>query len=187
MKIGLTGKRHVGKSTAANVLEEHGFIKAHAFDGGKAATYAYFIHLGMTDEMAWESVYGRLRDIPNEYLPNRSTPRYFMEKFGKWMGVELGCEWTLGAELDRIEREYPSAPIVVESVVYEAALFRERGGIIIRVTRPDHEGVAGMETDAAQSSIMADMEIINDGSLEELAAKVLKAVGDLCELPGIRN
>jgi hypothetical protein len=180
MIVGLTGKRGVGKSTAADVLEEYGFIRGHAFDGGKAATVGYFIHLGMSADMADEAVYGNLRDEPNWFLPHNEKPRLFMEKFGKWFGTVLGPDWTLGAELDRIERKYPGAPVVIESVIYEAALLRSRGGRIIRIIRPDYDGVVGLETDAAEREIYADREIINDGSIDDLADKIVKVAGELC-------
>lgn len=186
MIIGLTGKRGVGKSTIADVLEEDGFIRSHAFEGGKAATFGYFVHIGMPIDVADEAVYGRLRDEPNEYLPNNSTPRYFMEKFGHFMGVTLGSDWTLGTEIDRIQRNYPSKNIVIESVVYEAPLLRSRGGRIIRVTRPDHEGIMGMMTDAAQSEIDADFELINDGSVDDLLWKTEEAV-EACKSLETRN
>lgn len=172
MIIGLTGKRGVGKSTVADILEEKCFVRAHAFDGGKAATFGYFVHLGMPIPMAEESVYGSLRDVPNEYLPGNATPRFFMEHFGKFMGTVLGPDWTLGAELDRIAREFPERDIAVESVVYEADTLRSRGGKIIRVTRPGHEGVSGMMTDAAQAEIHADADIVNNGAVDDLLWKV---------------
>lgn len=187
MIIGLTGKRGVGKSTIADVLEDHGFVRIHTFDGGKAATFAYFVHLGMPEDMADEAVYGNLRDVPNDYLPNRATPRLFMEKFGYWFGTEMGADWTLGAELDRVGREYLGKDIVVESVVYESSLLKERGGKIVRVFRPDHEGVIGINTDAAQEKVVADYDIINDGTIDDLDVAVVDMLEELCGSREIRN
>lgn len=179
MIIGLTGKRHVGKSTIADILVEEGYVRGHAFNGGKFATFAYFLHIGMPYDMAHESVYGALRDTPNDYLPDRETPRFFMERFGQWMGEQLGCSWTLGTELDRIARQDNGRNIVIESVVYEAMSLAARGGKIIRVIRPGHVGPVGIETDFAQASIVADAEIVNDGTKDDLRRKVKAAIDSL--------
>lgn len=166
--IGLTGKREVGKSTVADMLVEAGWVRAHPFDGGKAATRAYFKHLGASDELAHRMIYGDLKNAPSPLLPGEASPRYFMERLGSFMGRQLGCEWTLGAELDRLAKQAPLTPVVVESVVYESPLLKERGGIIIRIIRSSHQGPEGIETDAAQEAIEADAVINNSGSLEDL-------------------
>jgi hypothetical protein len=109
--------------------------------------------------------------MPCPLLPGNQTPRYFMERFGKFMGTTLGAEWTLGAELDVALRQVPWKPIVVESVVYEAPLLKARGGKLYRVER-DVAGPAGLETDAAQAALEVDGTIINNGSLAELRKAV---------------
>ncbi|AZO29447.1 hypothetical protein [Mesorhizobium sp. M1B.F.Ca.ET.045.04.1.1] len=173
MMIGLTGARNVGKSTVANMLvESFGFRRIHAFDGGKAATLAYFMHLGATSTEANEMVYGSLKDISSDLLPGRASPRFFMEKFGRFMGTTLGVEWTLGTEVDRHKRADPTARLIAESLVYEADWFRSAGGIIIRVERPGHVGPVGCESDAFQAGIAEDHKLINDGSLTQLRKAV---------------
>lgn len=173
MIIGFTGKRGVGKSAAAAALEEIGFIRVHAFGGGKAAAEAYFRHIGATPAQAREMVNGVLKDKPSSLLPKQQTPRYFMERLGSFMGQGLGAEWTLGAELARIARDHPGRGVVIESVVYEEAVLRAAGGKIVRIVRPGHKGPEGMKTDEAEARIDVDLTIVNDGSVEDLKRKVL--------------
>lgn len=166
--IGLTGLRNVGKTTVADLLvEEFGFVKVHAFDSGKEAAVRYFEMCGAPTRVAKEMVYGELKDKPSLLLPNARPPRYFLEKFGKFMGVDLGMDWTLAVELKQAANIHPGKPIVVESVVYEADWFRDQGGFIVRLERPGHEGPKGVESDAEQAKILADYRIRAD-NLDDL-------------------
>jgi hypothetical protein len=155
--IGLTGKRNVGKSTVAELLEEEfGFERIHAFDAGKEAVVAWFDAIGGDGE---RMVYGDLKDVPSHLLPGEVAPRFFLEKFGHFMGAVMGVEWTLGLEIARARARNPRAPIVVESLVYEAPWFKAQGGTVWRLERPGHEGPAGVESDAVQALIEADVTI----------------------------
>jgi len=167
--IGLTGLRGVGKSTAANYLfVEYDFARLHSFAGGKAAAAAYFEHLGASPGDALRMVDGDLRDVPSPLLPGDATPRHFLERFGRFMGVDMGPDWTLGAEIARAWRREPSRPLVVESVVYEAPVIRAVGGLVVRIERPGHGGPVGVCTDAAQAALDVDATIVNDGDLGKL-------------------
>jgi hypothetical protein len=158
--IGLTGKRNVGKSTVATLLEEeYGFQRVHAFEGGKEAAVTWFCYLTDDYETARAMVYGDLKDRPSPYLPGGVAPRYFLEKFGHFMGATMGVDWTLGMEVRLARKRNPRAPIVVESLVYEVPWFRAQGGRVVRLVRPGHEGPAGIETDAVQAAIAADATI----------------------------
>ncbi len=179
LMIGITGKRNVGKSTVATLLEErYGFARAHAFDGGKEAARAFFEHITGNFEIADSMVYGRLKDTPSTYLPGNVAPRYFLEKFGHFMGQTMGVEWTLAMEIGRLRRISPRAPIVVESLVYEAPWFIRQGGFVLRLERPDHEGPAGVESDSVQAGIAADY-IIRASSVAELESEAIKMVDGL--------
>lgn len=174
--IGFTGKRNVGKSTAArHLVENYRFSSIHAFGGGKAAAYEYFGYLTGDYSLANRMVYGDLKDVPSHFLPGEVAPRHFLERFGKFMGIEMGVPWTLGMEIDRARRFHPQARIVCESIVYEVDYFRECGGVVIRLERPDHEGPTGCESDEAQAAIVADITI-SARSVESLLSQVESAV-----------
>lgn len=166
LMIGLTGKRNVGKSTVATLLrKEFGFVSIHAFAAGKEASREWLIAAGFDADDAWEMIYGDLKDTPCEQLPGGVAPRYFMEKFGHFMGATLGVEWTLGMEVRRARKS--GKPIVVESLVYEADWFKAQGGRVVRLERPGHEGPAGVESDAVQALVAADV-CISAVSVEDL-------------------
>lgn len=169
--VGLTGKRNVGKSTVATMLEEeYGFEAIHAFNSGKAASVRYFEMIVGDPLEAWEMVYGHLKDKPHPALPGCVAPRFFLEKFGHFMGHTMGVEWTLGLEIARARKRAPRAPIVVESLVYEAAWFQAQGGFVVRLERPGHVGPAGVESDGVQAGIAADVTIAATSVDELLAA-----------------
>jgi hypothetical protein len=167
MLIGLTGMRGVGKSTIADMLvAQGGFTKLHAFGAGKAMVVAYYQHLGIDPETAYRLTYGDLKDKHHPLIPGDGYSRTFMEKLGYHMGVDMGCDYTLGAEVARTKRINPNAKILLESVVYEATYFREKlGGIIINIVRPEAEGsIVGEKTDTAVAAIKADYPFINSGT-----------------------
>lgn len=169
--IGLTGLRGVGKSTVASFLAQRGFIVGHPFNGGKRATEAYFKYLGMPAGMAAGCVYGELKDEPNSFLPGGATPRLWMERFGKFIAREMGVEWTLGAEVQHLCSNFPGRDIVVESVVYEADLFRSLGGFLVRVIRPPGQSwqpPIGEQSDGAQAGIVADYTLVNGADFSSL-------------------
>lgn len=167
--LGLTGRRHQGKSTMTDILcSEFGFVRAHAFEGGKLATEAYFLHITGRTAIANRMVHGDLKDLPSEWLPGNASPRDFMERFGQFMGVQMGTEWTLEMEVKRLWR-LGAKRIVVESMVYEADPFRDMGGTIARIERTGYVPPA-VSSDKTQALIKEDIKLVS-GSLEELGEK----------------
>lgn len=162
LRIAFTGRRNVGKSTAVRHLEKHGFIQVHAFTGGKQAAFAYFDHIlegGEFCGMGWRMVYGDLKDAPCPALPGGVAPRKFLEDFGRFMGVGMGVEWTLKAEVDRAKRLHgDDVNLAVDSMIYESDYWREVGGVIVRLNRPDFEGQPVVDSDKDQAAIRHDFE-----------------------------
>lgn len=177
--IGLTGARDVGKTTVADMLVGFGFIKRHTFNSGKAMCKTYYMYRGAPEDVAERMINGDLKDIPSPYLPGNATSRLFMEKVGKFMPSVMGVEWTMGSELLLTEQE--KSHCVFESVVYEADYFTQRGGIIIRVVRPDHKKVEGVETDAAQAQVKEHYRLINDGNKEQLFQNLVVLMYEICD------
>lgn len=184
MIIGLTGRRGVGKSEYAKELMARGFLRAHPFDGGKAMCRVYFTRLGATVDEAQRMTDGDLKDAPSRLLPGKATPRYFMEKFGRFMGTTMGAEWTMGAELDALVG-YGNRSIVVESVVYEAEALRKRGGVVVRIVRPGIDGPKGEETDRAEALITPDYTVYNSGSLRDIRFSVDQLLERIAECGSI--
>ena len=180
--LGLTGDRGVGKSTiCAHLLETYGFSYVHAFSGGKAAARAYYMHLGADADTAMRMTDGDLKEAPSPFLPGQASSRYFMEKFGKFLGTTLGPGWTLGSEIDLAMKT--SDRILADSVVYEADVLKSRGGVLLKITRPQAgaNGIDAPETTEAVARLVPDYSFTNDfdsvgemlPALDELMARIM--------------
>lgn len=180
--IGLSGRRGVGKSRVADhLVEHHGFSRIHPFEGGKAACVGYFRHIGISEEDAVRMVNGDLKDKPCGVLPDNQTPRYFMERFGQFMGVQMGPAWTIGQEIRLALERDPDARLIAESIVYEVDVIREMGGVIVEITR-DGSGIEGLETDKATALIRPDLRFENNGnSLSHLMVEVDDLLGQVLD------
>ena len=185
--IGLAGRRGVGKSEIAkHMIRAHGFETVHPFSAGKAAVRGYLGFVGADADTAWRMTESDLKDKPSSLLPLREDGsglhydcRHFMERFGHFMGVGMGPDWTLGAALRKFDEEKPDARIIVESIVYEADVLRSLGGRIIRIDGPEN-GVLGVETDKATALIVPDAVFYNPRTdLEETMRRFDEALADL--------
>lgn len=172
--IGLIGERQVGKSLLSDhLVAAHGFAKMHPFDGGKAASLALFEHYGASRAEAISMLTGPEKDRPCRFLPKDQFgehyhPRFFIEKFGAFMGETLGPEWTIEKEISKLH-ERGARNIISESIVFEIDAFRDLGGIVVEVLNPVRQGkIKGIETDRVVSTIIPDHSFLNDyASTEE--------------------
>lgn len=179
LRIAFTGRRNVGKSTAVHHLEKLGFVQIHAFTGGKLASVVLLDHiLEQTEYTAkgYRMCFGDLKDVPCPALPGGVAPRKFMEDFGKFMGVGLGVEWTLKAEVERAERIYgKDVNLAVDSMIYESDYWKAVGGVIVRMERPDFEGQPAVDSDADQAAVRHDF-VASASSPEEVEENITSIV-----------
>lgn len=176
MIIAFTGKRNVGKTTAANYLvEKHGYIRAHPFNPGKAMCKTYYMYCGASEDEAERMINGDMKDSPSPYLPGNSTSRFLMEEWGMFSGKVLGPAWTLGIELKKIQREQPDKNIVIESLVYEEPWVRVHfpNTVVVRIIRQQESDVGYTKnTDAAEKEITVNYVLKNKGSVGHLYEKI---------------
>ena len=167
--IGLAGFRQVGKSSIARHLRDHhGFRIVHPFEIWKDGIKAMLISIGINQEEAEDMVHGKAKDTPHIALPGDHDARYLMESLGRFAGVELGPDWTLGLALRRMDHFYPNTDLVIESIVYEVDPVRRYGGHIVMVERPNSE-YRGLKTDEATKNIRPDSWFVNDSdNIDEL-------------------
>jgi hypothetical protein len=125
-----------------------------------------------------------LKNAPIPFLLN-VTPRYLMQTLGtEWGRNIVHPDLWVALAAQRVERclastfagKDPGPKVVFDDVRYEneVDMIRMFGGVIIRVERPDNPHAVGATHASEQGigTIEPDMVLVNDGTLEDLVAKV---------------
>lgn len=148
--IGLIGLAGSGKDTAAEALVELGYW-TNAFAAALKDLAFQFGWNGQKDER------GRalLQDLG--MAARKYNPNFWIEQLPWQTKCYRGKQW----------------PQVYTDVRFqnEADFVRSKGGIIVRIVRP---GIisGNHESELKQSEIAADIEIVNDGTIEDLHNKI---------------
>lgn len=168
--IGITGIARSGKDEFGLALAKYGF-KRTAFASALKVAVAYIANEETNLYFA--------DDTKEEYTEAlKTTRRMALQKVGSAVRASLGPD-TWVRRVIRAWDAQGNPPTVVTDLRFanEAQAIRERGGIIVRITRPGsgltgeaaaHESEAGLPDD------MVDVEIVNDGTLSELQAEAKK-------------
>jgi len=147
--IGLIGLAGSGKDTAARGLVKLGYRRLAFADELKSLAF-YFGWDGEKDED------GRrlLQDLG--MAARRYNARFWIQYLNK-----------------QIVRERLKEPFVFTDVRFqnEADYVRSKYGIIVRIVRPG-QIAEEHESELNQSQIVADYEVVNDGSIEDLHKKI---------------
>lgn len=178
MKIALFGKIRSGKNTVADILtEEYGFEQFAFGDGIAEIIQKYFpeVWAGGKPRKHYQHIGQQLR-VLNENV---------------WVNYLLRRVWDEG-------RTYRAKGLVHNIVITdgrqlnEAKRMKEEGFLIVKVTTPEEIRIERMidkgdifsfedlkhETELQVDNITPDVEILNDGSLEDLYKKVQDLIQD---------
>lgn len=171
--IGITGLARAGKDEFGKIFVKHGFKRTAFANALKSAT-AYIANEESTlyfDDEAKEEYTEALQ----------TTRRMALQKVGSAVRNALGPE-TWVRRVIRAWDAQGNPPTVITDCRYpnEAQAIRDRGGLIVRIVRPDNVGLSGEaaqhESENGLPDDLVDIEIVNDGTLGELAAEALKIV-----------
>ena len=145
--IGLIGLAGSGKDTAAEGLGKVGYWKC-AF-AGHLKNLAY--------EFGWD---GQKNERGRTLLQDLGMAA---RKYNANFWIEQIRNWP----------SWKNVPIVFTDVRFqnEADFVRSKGGIVVRIVRP---GIisGNHESELKQADIPADIEVVNDGSIEDLHNKI---------------
>lgn len=179
MLIGVSGYGQSGKnSTTAVLARDFGYEDRAFADPLKEALLRLNPIIGETDP-------DRLKDVVDEHgweyakkypecraLLQRMGTEVGREMFGTNFWVEQGMRGVTGESL-----------VAFSDVRFysEADAIRAVGGKVIRINRKDHGPVNGHRSETELDSYPFDLVLYNDGTLEDLAKEVHRAVQSLRE------
>lgn len=162
--IGLTGLKGSGKSTAASILEEHGYIHKRMAGPLKAMLKV----LGLSEAQ----IDGGLKETPSALLGGK-TPRHAMQTLGTEWGRNCISPdlWvnSMEQELTQKHKVYPRSLFVIDDIRFpnEVAMVQRLGGKIWRIDR------AGIASDLHASEahiphLIVDIVLQNNGTIAQL-------------------
>jgi hypothetical protein len=170
--IGITGLARSGKDSFSLTFVRHGYKRAAFANALKTAT-AYIANEDSAlyfDEVTKEEHSDALG----------MTRRSALQKMGSAVRDTLGEDTWVNRTI-RGWIAQGQQPTVITDVRYpnEASAIKAQGGIIVRIVRPGSglKGEQGAhESERGLDDSLVDIEIVNDGTLGELAAEALKVV-----------
>ena len=174
--IGVTGRARAGKdSFAARLVEAHGFTRVAFADPIRdfALTLDPLVdgHYRLSEivrSLGW--------DVAKESIPEvrRTLQRLGTEAGRNVLGDRVWIDAALG-KIDAVD-----GPVVVTDVRFpnEAEAITSAGGILVRVVRPGHETADAHPSETAMDGYPVHVQVVNDGSLEQLWAAADWVAGD---------
>lgn len=173
--IGIAAKARSGKDTVATYLwEKYGVTRIAFADPIKVAAQSMF---GLTHDQAWND------SLKETVIPYWGlSPRQMLQQLGTdaskpVFGPDIWIKRWAMSYSTLMETD----DIVVPDVRcdLEASYLRMLGGVIIHLERPDAQAVSSHISEAGVTVHPEDRYIINNGTLEDLYAKVEIVLGTM--------
>jgi len=197
--IAFTGWKQSGKNTAAQVLVDRaGFVPDAFADDLKAIVYdieGVWVRVPATvlsadprrpmckpeQFLPYQEVVGRLGlDNAKELVPDvrRILQTFGTEAMRSRFGPTVWSDRVLARVAERRALGSPQRTVITDArFPDEVSAVRGAGGVLIRVVRPGQVLPSGAHaSEAAIASLEVDAEVVNDGSVAQLHARVLEAV-----------
>lgn len=179
MIVGFTGRRRSGKDTAATALRDLDYTRLSFAGPLKEMLITLLSVQGLSRTAAYNLVEGADKETPTHLLNGRS-PRYAMQTLGTEWGrdlidVNLWVRAALrsAADDDKVMFTDVRFPNEVKAI-------HDAGGIVIKIVRPTP--LASDDTHPSEiliDSLDVDAVVINEGSIEQLHARVLARLKEL--------
>lgn len=173
--VGLAGRAHSGKSSAASALQGMNFATIHVFSFA-APLKRMLLALGLTEAQLYGSVADKT--TPSDLLCGK-TPREAMITLGTEWGREMiGPNLWVNALKHRVGNSSASL-IIIDDVRFQSEVqaIRELGGLVLGIHRPGLASVApGHISESLDFEANGIPVAINDGTLADLNAKLLEFI-----------
>ena len=176
MIVGLSGYARAGKDEAAKGLQAVGFTRVGFADRLREFLYRLNpVVLGpngtvwsvrpVIDRHGWDGY---------KATPYGDHIRRYLQRLGTECGRELigDTVW-----IDAALRDVPENVVVTDArFPNEAQAIRDRGGIVVRITRPGVGPANSHQSETALDGWPFDAVIVNDGTIAELHARIRQIV-----------
>lgn len=170
--VGFTGRKRSGKDTAALAVR----ATRVAFAGALKHMLRALLQYQEVDEATIERmIEGDLKEVPTPFL-NGHTPRHAMQTLGTEWGRDCMGEDVWVNIAHNLAVNYQDVVIADVRFPNEAASIRDRGGVVVRISRPDNPANDDHPSEAMIDKLQVDADVVNDGSIEDLHSKVQRII-----------
>lgn len=180
--IGITGRKQVGKDTAAKYLcRRHKFIKYAFAQPLKEACKLLFLLSGdqLHDNILKETLDPRWQMTPRQIMQMIGTD-IFRDHVDKEFWTKRFQMW-----LDSQDHEN----IVISDVRFqnEVDIIKKNGGYVLEVQR--HHGLASSDHHASETQVLQgiDMTLTNDGDVKNLFHQIEESMSKLSRMSSLRT
>lgn len=172
MVIGLSGKMGAGKDAVAALLVMRGF---------KRFAFADALRREVEEAIISKQIAGNVREVWAK--PTTPAMREILQNFGMMRREQVPGYWV--KTVDRMVKLTELAVISDVRFEDEADMVKSAGGEVWRIERPNAGDFQGADHISEAMPFGYDKLIINDGSMEHLAHRVMAALPLACKFDGL--